>query len=202
MPYQNQDPEKGLYLPNGAVNIAAAFSIADLKTADIEKGYVNDADDPGGETKYGITKRWFPDVDIKNLTPEAARELRRIHYWEAPGIARVAAIDPSVAIRLYDLGVNCGTATAIRMLQRAVNVVCAGHVKPSRAAKWRQVVARITRGKTIKVDGIIGPVTLSVMQACPYPYAMLGALKGEAYIYYKGLDPAYVAGWLNRMEAG
>ena len=36
-----------------------------------EGGYVNDPNDLGGETKYGITKRFYPDVDIKNLTKEA-----------------------------------------------------------------------------------------------------------------------------------
>ena len=37
-----------------------------------EGGYVNDPDDAGGETKYGIAKRWYPNVDIKNLTKEVA----------------------------------------------------------------------------------------------------------------------------------
>ena len=39
-----------------------------------EGGYVNDPKDLGGETKYGITKRFYPDVDIKNLTKEKAKE--------------------------------------------------------------------------------------------------------------------------------
>ena len=33
-----------------------------------EGGYVNDPDEPGGETKYGISKRSFPKYYIKNLT--------------------------------------------------------------------------------------------------------------------------------------
>ena len=33
-----------------------------------EGGYVNDPRDPGGETKYGIAKRSYPGVDIRNLT--------------------------------------------------------------------------------------------------------------------------------------
>ena len=32
-----------------------------------EGGYVNDPDDLGGETNFGIAKRFYPDVDIKNL---------------------------------------------------------------------------------------------------------------------------------------
>ena len=40
-----------------------------------EGGYVKDPKDLGGETKYGITKRFYPDVDIKNLTIEQAVEI-------------------------------------------------------------------------------------------------------------------------------
>ena len=44
------------------------------KVLEHEGGYVNDPDDLGGETKYGITKRFYPDVDIKNLTIDGAKE--------------------------------------------------------------------------------------------------------------------------------
>ena len=40
-----------------------------------EGGYVNDPKDPGGETNFGISKRAFPDLDIKNLTEEDAIEI-------------------------------------------------------------------------------------------------------------------------------
>ena len=39
-----------------------------------EGGYVNDPNDLGGETKYGITKRFYPDVDIKNLTKNKPKQ--------------------------------------------------------------------------------------------------------------------------------
>ena len=39
-----------------------------------EGGYVNDPDDAGGETKYGIAKRWYPDVDIKILPKNKLRK--------------------------------------------------------------------------------------------------------------------------------
>lgn len=41
----------------------------------VEGGYVNDPNDPGGETKYGISKRSYPRVDIKNLTEDDARKI-------------------------------------------------------------------------------------------------------------------------------
>ena len=46
-----------------------------------EGGYVNDPDDLGGETKYGISKRSFPSIDIKNLTKSEAIELYRQNYF-------------------------------------------------------------------------------------------------------------------------
>ena len=45
-----------------------------------EGGYVNDPDDAGGETKYGIAKRWYPDVDIKNLTKEQAKKIIDLNF--------------------------------------------------------------------------------------------------------------------------
>ena len=45
------------------------------KVLEHEGGYVNDPKDLGGETKYGITKRFYPDIDIKNLTIEQAKDI-------------------------------------------------------------------------------------------------------------------------------
>lgn len=41
--------------------------------------------DAGGETKYGIAKRWHPDIDVKNLTPEGAKHLYRTRYFDVMG---------------------------------------------------------------------------------------------------------------------
>ena len=46
-----------------------------------EGWYVNDPVDPGGETNFGIAKRSHPDVDIKNLTEEGAKEIYYQDYW-------------------------------------------------------------------------------------------------------------------------
>ena len=45
-------------------------------------GYTNDPVDAGGETKWGISKRANPDVDIKNLTKEEAIEIYARKYWK------------------------------------------------------------------------------------------------------------------------
>lgn len=47
-----------------------------------EGGYVNIPADPGGETNWGISKRAFPNVDIKNLSRTDAIDLYRKYYWD------------------------------------------------------------------------------------------------------------------------
>ncbi len=39
-----------------------------------EGGYVNDPDDAGGETKYGIAKRWYPNVRYKKSHKRTSQE--------------------------------------------------------------------------------------------------------------------------------
>lgn len=175
------------------------FEQALSNTLQHEKGYVNDPADPGGETRYGISKRAFPDIDIKTLTLAEAREIYRVHYWKKPRFHQVP--QAALAVKLFDLGVNCGPGTATKMLQRAVNVVCAGEVAPQRRAPWRQSVARILGGGVLRIDGQLGPVTLQVLATCPYDQALLAALKGEAYLHYRDLNPLYIPGWLERLEA-
>lgn len=41
----------------------------------LEGEYVNDADDTGGETKFGISKKWYPHLDIKNLSRDDAMKI-------------------------------------------------------------------------------------------------------------------------------
>ena len=50
------------------------------KVLEHEGGYVNDKDDLGGETKYGITKRFYPNLDIKNLSREQAKEIYKKEF--------------------------------------------------------------------------------------------------------------------------
>lgn len=48
-------------------------------------GYTKDPDDPGGETRWGISKRYHPNVEVKNLTREGAEEIYKREYWIASG---------------------------------------------------------------------------------------------------------------------
>lgn len=78
-----------------------------------EGGYVNDPDDPGGETKYGISKRSYPNVDIRNLTPELAGTIYQNDYW---GPAGCAHLTPGMAVVVFDSAVNVGVRRAVEWL--------------------------------------------------------------------------------------
>jgi lysozyme family protein len=104
-----------------------------------EGGYVNDPDDRGGETKYGISKRAFPDVDIKGLTKEKAAYIYYIHYWEK---AKCSVVDADIRAIYFDMCVNFGIGGAVRVLQETAN----------------------SKGAMIKVDGKFGPNTAKAIR--------------------------------------
>lgn len=95
-----------------------------------EAGYVNDKDDPGGETRWGISKRSYPGLDIKNLTREAAKDIYRTDFWR-----RIDAdtLPDGVAYQLFDFAINSGIETAVRYFQRALGVADDGHWGPMSA---------------------------------------------------------------------
>jgi len=74
-----------------------------------EGGYVANPADPGGETNFGISKRAYPDEDIKNLTVERAKELYRRDYWTPMGLDASTFGD---ALVLMDCAVNQGVSRA------------------------------------------------------------------------------------------
>ena len=85
-----------------------------------EGGYANNPKDPGGETNYGISKRSFPHLDIKNLTIGRAIAIYYTNYWIP---MKLTGIDnDELVLHVFDHGVNAGTKTAIQMLQRLVGV--------------------------------------------------------------------------------
>lgn len=99
-----------------------------------EGGYVNHPSDPGGETKYGISKRAYPDVDIAELTEEDAASIYKRDYWDR---IKGDDIPASVACVVMDYAVNSGI---------------------SRASKALQSICGISNG-----DGIIGPASLNAI---------------------------------------
>jgi lysozyme family protein len=117
-----------------------------------EGGYVNDPDDPGGATNFGVTihtmRRLGLDLDgdgdvdaadVRRLTRARARDIYVDHYFRRPGIARLPEVlQPSV----FDMYVNAG-GNAVRILQRLL----------------------ADFGHPATVDGVIGPQTVAAAEA-------------------------------------
>lgn len=80
----------------------------------IEGGYVNDKADPGGETKYGISKQSYPNVDIANLTEAEAKEIYKKDYWDTCNCDHLSV---GVDILVFDTAVNMGIGAAKSILQ-------------------------------------------------------------------------------------
>lgn len=117
-----------------------------------EGGYVNDPDDPGGATNFGVTihtmRRLGLDLtgdgkvdaaDVKALSRERAAEIYVRHYFHEPKIHLLPApLQPSV----FDMQVNAG-ANAVRILQRLLGAF----------------------GHPLRDDGAIGPLTIEAAAA-------------------------------------
>lgn len=141
-------------------------------------GLVDNPGDPGGLTKYGISQRAFPKVDIRNLTRDGAVEIYQRDYWAA---AHCDEIPWPLCLFVFDHAVNAGVGGAIRLLQGA----CGG-----------------------KVDGVWGPDTEARVHlaAAHGPIFELGRSYNAARVRaYLGMSPALVArfgvGWCGRVAA-
>ena len=153
----------------------ANFDVAVEKVLKHEGGYTSGLEgDPGGETNFGISKRSYPSLDIKNLTREQAKEIYRHDYW----LSLYDQIeDQRIATALFDFGVNAGTQRAVRTLQKAMNEVLAG---------------------PILADGVFGPNTLSAVNGAN-PEQLLRWFTTRRIIYYASLNkPQFVRAWVER----
>lgn len=103
------------------------FNLAFDRLIGHEGGYVNDPNDPGGETNWGISKRAYPNVDIRSLTKDMAKNIYKRDYWDA---ARCDEYDGAIGFQLFDLAVNAGIIQAKMLLQRAARVAVDGQIGP------------------------------------------------------------------------
>ena len=108
------------YMPgfNKTGSVNAAFEAALQKTLGYEGGYVED-DAGKGPSNFGINKSANPDIDVKNLTKEKARELYKKRYWDAIGGDALAAKNPALATVAFDTAVNMGVGKANQLVAKA-----------------------------------------------------------------------------------
>ncbi len=169
---------------------------------DREGGYVNDPDDPGGATNFGVTihtmRRLGLDLDgdgdvdardVRRLTKAQARDIFVKNYFHDPGISRLPAV---LHATVFDMQVNAGT-NAVRILQRLIGKM----------------------GIELTVDGQIGPKTVAAARQAEKmaPEHLADAYGIERRNYYYALADRRAAsrkyarrrdggkgGWIRRAE--
>jgi lysozyme family protein len=142
-----------------------AFSVV----VGIEGGYTNDPRDPGGETKFGISKRSYPSLNISALTEDDAKAIYLRDYWS---VMHCEQLPWPLNLYVFDSAVNEGQYATTRLLQSALK---------------------------IQVDGIFGANTLhQAANATLDQCASFMTQRAFAYQKMQNWS-AYGTGWFNRL---
>lgn len=118
------------------------FNLASEYLLGHEGGYVNDPNDSGGKTKYGISKRSYPDLNISALTWSDAKAIYWRDFWHKVRGEELPAV---LAFVTFDASVNSGVPMAIKWMQTALGV---------------------------SADGVIGPITIQAARGADSSAAM------------------------------
>lgn len=150
------------------MNFDAAFE----RLVGHEGGYVDSRADPGGRTKFGISQRSYPNEDIAGLSLERAKAIYLRDFWT---VAKCDAIPEGIRFDVFDMAVNSGVTTSIRVLQRAVGAT---------------------------PDGVIGPVTLQALAAAE-PARLAAKFNGARLAFMAELPtwPSFGRGWARRIAS-
>lgn len=92
-------------------NFDSAFDF--VVSPEVEGEYSNDPDDPGRETKWGISKRAYPHLVIKNVSLADAKRIYLEDYWIKAGCDNLPS---PLDICVFDCAVNQGVARAVHIL--------------------------------------------------------------------------------------
>ena len=112
----------------------------------LEGGYSNKKPDAGGETNFGLSKRQYPDINMKTLTRDRAIEIYYSDYWIPMNIERL--MDDELVLLLFCFGVNAGIRTAIRVLQKLIGVDEDGFIGSETARAIKEFNGNITEDFT------------------------------------------------------
>jgi len=135
------------------------------------KQFTEISGDAGGKTKFGISEKVYPGIDIENLTEEQAGLIYHTDYWNH---CKCLNLPGALQYIVFDTAVNCGQGTAIMLLQK-----CAG----------------------IEQDGIIGQQTFDAAQRVTIEqYADARKARYADIIFKNPQDKKFQTGWFNRVE--
>jgi lysozyme family protein len=144
-----------------------------------EGGYAWHESDPGGETHFGISKRSYPDEDIKTLTRERAATLYHRDYWQP---IRGDALPETLAVPLMDYAVNSGISRSCKAIQEIVGMNPTGRIEDVDVEAIRAACAR-TGPVAIAEDLILERAMFLVRLGCTR----------------KGSE-AFLVGWMKRIR--
>ena len=166
-----------------------------------EGGLTDDAADSGGLTNYGISWAYLKDMEksrpsvlreilgtstvtrqvIKDLTKAQAGALFKFSFWDPFGLDEMPL---SVALCMYDMNLNHGSFNALKIMQRACNLM------PSVMPK-------------LAVDGKYGPKTRAAMRLMSCPNG-IGAIANKRQSFYDAIvasrpsQKVFIKGWTRR----
>ncbi|RXK03779.1 hypothetical protein CRV02_00880 [Arcobacter sp. CECT 8989] len=159
----------------------------------VEKGFVHSKYDNGGKTKFGISQKSYPDLDIKNLTLNEAKLIYKNDFWDYEKLKLSKVDDKDIAIELFDTSVNMGQYRAGFILQTALN--------------------NMNRNERVfedlEDDGWIGIETLKALRIVlrrGEKKQLLKVLNGEQYYWYKIIikhnpeQEMNFVGWMKRVS--
>lgn len=156
----------------------ADFSKAWPGLIDVEGGYVNDPQDPGGETKFGISKRSYPLLEIRELTLPQALDIYLEDFWNPNRLSEVK--DQFLADEIFEMIVNTSPRSVWQCVQRSINR-CGGGVY---------------------VDGRVGNFTLGWLRGeAVNDKWLLDSFRVNAALHYAQLpnNSKYLRGWILRV---
>lgn len=111
-----------------------AFDVAVAFLIDRLEGGAKVITDSGGKTRFGISQKAYPDLDIEHLSRGAAEALYLRDYWLP---VRAEELEPGLGLLLFDAAVNAGPGQAVKLLQRVLSVEDDGRVGPVTLAAAR-----------------------------------------------------------------
>lgn len=158
----------------------------------VEKGFVNSKYDRGGKTKYGITQKTYPNLDIENLTIEDAKAIYKQDFWDIKRLSLGRIKDRTIAIEVFDTAVNMGPGRAGKILQVALNNM----------NRNERLYADLT------VDGYLGTITFNALDKILNKgeiKPLMKVLNGEQYSWYKNIidndktQEMNFVGWMKRV---
>ena len=144
------------------------------KILQTEGGYVNDPKDAGGETNFGISKRSYPNEDIKALTPEKAAAIYQRDFFDAMNLGGIES--KRIRWKVLDIAANAGPKTAGVILQVIVGA---------------------------PPDGVVGVKTVAMVNAVPEDFvmdslALIQAIRYNGIAYRTPTQTRFLKGWLAR----